>query len=217
MTRTLDELLATEDPAWPAVRRMALTSPERVEVLPVPRATGEQVLHRLQVGADSALGAMALGCGGMLLDHGWLRLLGGGSEHLADLASGTGLRGHVVVGEAGLVVAHDVLGGRYALGRPEASNPGDLAYWAPDSLAWDPLEMGYSAFLSWVLEVGTGPFYRDWRWPAWETEVDELAPDEGLLLDPPPWTPQGRDVAATARRRVPLAELVTHQERAGDS
>lgn len=200
--RSLEELLAVDDPAWPVVEQMARTTPGRVSVLPVEHAAGERVLHRLQVGADTTYGAMALGCGGMLLDHGWLRLLGGGSEHLPDLASSAG------------VVAHDVLGGRYALDRDVARQPGDLSYWAPDSLSWEPLDMGYSAFVSWVLEVGTDAFYRDWRWPGWEAEVSALSPVQGLALDPPAWTVEGRDLARVQRRAVPMAALVSSLEHA---
>jgi hypothetical protein len=42
------------------------------------------------------LGAPAINSGGMLADHYWVRLLGGGSGHLPDLAtaSGWGRRPH---------------------------------------------------------------------------------------------------------------------------
>ena len=35
------------------------------------------MLSRLQVTARSMMGALALSSGGMLVDHGWVRLLGG--------------------------------------------------------------------------------------------------------------------------------------------
>jgi hypothetical protein len=37
------------------------------------------------------LGAVALNCGGLLIDHGWLRILGGGGRGLPDLATVNGL------------------------------------------------------------------------------------------------------------------------------
>mgnify|MGYP006138941707 CR=1 FL=1 len=40
------------------------------------------VLHRLQVTRRSTLGGLAADTGGLLVDHGWLRHLGGGSARL---------------------------------------------------------------------------------------------------------------------------------------
>ncbi len=69
-----------------------------------------EVLFRLQVTARSTLGALALRCGGVLLDHGWLRLLGGGGDELMSLAEANGL-GEPMCAErpAALTVAFDVL------------------------------------------------------------------------------------------------------------
>jgi hypothetical protein len=51
-------------------------------VLKVDRAAGERALVGLQVTSQSPLGAIALETGGLLVDHGWIRVLGGGSPRL---------------------------------------------------------------------------------------------------------------------------------------
>jgi hypothetical protein len=88
-----------------------------VHVLPVKRQMGMKVLFRLQVTARSPLGALALNCGGVVVDHGWLRLLGGGHGALADLASANRLDDpdQASAPSERLTVAYDVLGGEFAV------------------------------------------------------------------------------------------------------
>jgi hypothetical protein len=84
---------------------------------------------------------------------------------------------------------------------------GAVSYFAPDSLRWEPLEPGYADFVHWALTGDVDGFYADLRWPGWQDEVRPLGLDDGLLLYPPPFTAEGRPVAAASRRPVPLTEL----------
>lgn len=61
-----------EDPAWPELAAR-FAGAENARVIPISRPAGPKVLNRLQVTARSTLGALALNCGGVILDHGWLR------------------------------------------------------------------------------------------------------------------------------------------------
>lgn len=206
MVRPGHELAAAAEPAWPALRRSIARATVPVRILPAP--AGLEVLYRLQVTPASVLGALALECGGLVLEHGWLRILGGGGEGLPDLAAANGL------GDPGdgpppfLVVAHDVLGGLFALdGGGLGIAPGQICHWGPDTLEWTGLGAGHSAFLAWALDGGAAEFYDGLRWPGWETEVAAVRLDQGIGLDPPPFSVQGQDVAAASRRPVPFAEL----------
>jgi hypothetical protein len=101
-------------------------------VLPAGREAGLDVLFRLQVAARSTLGALALNCGGLLVDHGWVRVLGGGTSRLPDLAtaSGLGRPGSPGAPPPSLTVAFDVLGGRFAVnGGDLPGRPGEVCYW----------------------------------------------------------------------------------------
>ena len=71
--------LAPADPAWPQLEKELLANPE-ITVLPIVPAAGRESLHRLQVTTRSRMGALALHTGGLLVDHGWLRVLGGRFE-----------------------------------------------------------------------------------------------------------------------------------------
>ena len=114
--RSGSELASVEDPAWPELAaRFARTKNARI--IPISRDAGLKVLNRLQVTARSMLGALALNCGGVILDYGWLRILGGGGEGLWSLADANQPEGPVPgrPSPGSLVVALDVLGGIFAI------------------------------------------------------------------------------------------------------
>lgn len=114
--RTVGQLRDVEQQAWPAVLAASEQELVTVVVLPVDATRGEEALHRLQVSTGSTLGALAVHCGGLLVDNGWLRILGGGSGELPDLASANSLPPAAQGSPPPhLVVAYDVLGGVFAV------------------------------------------------------------------------------------------------------
>jgi hypothetical protein len=82
--RSLDQLTAVEDPAWPIIHNWVADAHQVVEVLSSDRAQAEATLLALQVTTRSPMGALALETGGIFVDHGWLRLLGSGHVRLPD-------------------------------------------------------------------------------------------------------------------------------------
>jgi hypothetical protein len=223
--RTLAELTDVEDPAWVDVAGLIAASPVPVEVLPADRPRCEASLYQLQVSARSTLGAVALNTGGLLVDHGWLRVYGGcgmpgGMPGITEVNEFHDEQAPDGVPAHGLVIAHDVLGGVFALnlatfpacGRP--GEPGEVVYFAPDSLRWEPLEGGHSAWLTWALSATLGRFYASLRWPGWENEAAGLNPRQGIHVLPPLWSREAHDnLAATSRRPVPMRELLSlHHE-----
>src|SRR5687768_17585852 len=189
--RPAAQLAATDDPAWPQVQTWALGA--GATILPVSAEAGLRTLYRLQVSARSTLGALALNCGGIVLQSGWLRLLGGGHDGLLDLATANGLAdpsGHDHL-PAELAVAHDVVGGLFAVNGGELPGQvGEVAYWGPDTLDWTPLGVGHSGFVEWALSDVAVGFYEELRWDGWEDEAAALGLDEGIALDPAPFTPE---------------------------
>ena len=214
--RPVSELRDVADPAWPDLRRALEEAAVPVSVVPIERPAGESVLYRLQVTARSVLGALAVHTGGVLVDDGWLRLLGGGGGDLPDLASinrlGDPAAGRGAPGS--LVVALDVFGGKFAInGGSLPGAPGEICYFAPETLTWQSIGGGHSAFVTWALSGGLEEFYRGLRWPGWQREVSELGPGQGLSVFPPLWSSQGRrDVAGASRKTASLSELVTLHE-----
>ena len=214
MVKSVSELVDVDDPAWPLVSSW-LESSSIAAALPVESDAGRECLRRLQVTAGSILGALALHTGGILVDHGWLRILGGGGSGLIDLAS---INDAQLSGESPngpLIIGFDVLGGRFAIdGGGLGGEPGEIAYWAPDTLAWEGLGVGHSAFMEWVLVGGRlGQFYADFRWEGWADEVQAVGLDQALSVWPPLGTAEARPIAKTSRRPVPRTELEkTHNE-----
>ncbi|MFD3686958.1 DUF2625 family protein [Nocardiopsis sp. NPDC058631] len=213
--RELSELVEVEDPAWPVLSEHLAAGPTPVRVLPVDPVAGRTCLHRLQVTARSFLGAMALECGGLVLDGGWLRVHGGGGPDLPGLGEVNDLSAAVVFGPPlRLVVGHDVLGGVFALNGPDSEDaehpgrPGEMVYFAPDSLVWEPMDTTYSSWLLWMLAGNLDGFYEGLRWPGWREEVEGLDLDRGMAVHPFLWSAESAaDLVATSRRAVPLSEL----------
>ncbi|MEV6524493.1 DUF2625 family protein [Longispora sp. NPDC051575] len=215
--RTIEELTGVAEPAWPGLCEELAGAAVPVKVLPTDEATGRDCLLRLQVTAQSRLGALALHTAGLLVDHGWLRILGAGDQArgLPGLLDGT----DVSAGQPALLVGYDVLGGRFelngadpaALGRP--GDPGELCYFGPDTLGWENLGCGHGQWLSWITAGGTTEFYAGLRWPGWEEEISTLAPDQGISVYPFLWSKEAqRDLSGTSRRAVPVAEIFVSQE-----
>lgn len=207
--RSLAELTDVTDPAWPIIRQWAVVARNAVDVLPAERARAEGALLALQVTTRSPMGALALEAGGILVDHGWLRLLGSGSARMSDtLLTWNGLA-EPAVGvpvEGGFVVAVDVLGGVFALNGGGLGPDKGIHYFAPDNLRWQALDVSHMGFVEWVLCGDLARFYSDVRWPGWEPEVAALNPGQGISIYPFLWA-AGGPVAARSRRAVPLAEL----------
>lgn len=204
-------------PAWPAVSAALSDGAVSVEVLPVDPGTGEQCIRDIGATTDSWLGAIAMHTGGLLIDHGWLRVYGGGcpQRRLGDLST-------VNAGRSDrLLVGADVLGGRYVIrGRdperePEKEDtpslpgePGQICYLGPDSLRWEPLGWTYPDWLSLMVGGALADFYHDLRWPGWEADAPAVPLDQLLSLYPPLYTREGRAALATAEREaVPADEL----------
>lgn len=217
--RTLEELVDDTDPMWPIVQEWLACTTRPVEVLPVARHEAQATLLALNVTTRSPLGAMAYETGGILVDSGWLRLLGSSSERLRDsLLAWNGLHNQSVptppVGA--FIVAHDVLGGFFAVNLGAfGDGPHDVFYFAPDTLRWEDLEMSHADLLCWALDGDTSAFYSGLRWPGWEQEVSVMSGDQGLSLWPALWT-GGVALADRSRRVVPQRELwALHRDMAG--
>ncbi|CAB3817334.1 hypothetical protein LMG26691_00300 [Achromobacter animicus] len=199
--RPLNELINETEPALPLVHDWIAGAAIQCEILP-PSPRNDDVLLALQVTTRSPMGAIAHGSGGLLLDGGWLRVLGSGHPRLPrDLAGWNAGRA-----DGFLLVADDAAGGFFALnGGALGDDPGMLYYRAPDNLQWEALELGYSDFLQAMLAGRIEDFYAALRWPEWQAEVKALGPDQCFSFYPFLWTQEGSP-AASSRKAVDIAE-----------
>jgi hypothetical protein len=206
---SLSDLTTTDDPAWPLVQQWLAGAPNAI-ALPVADVQAAAVLTELQVTLRSPMGAVAYHTGGILIDHGWLRILGGGNERLPRSIThwNAGRAPQDANGRAAyLFVADDVLGGLFALnGGGLHGRTGNVFYLAPDSLEWEDLSVGYTDFLRWALSSRVETFYTAQRWPDWQDEVARIAGDKALSVYPFLWA-AGPEMEKRARRAVPVDEV----------
>ena len=205
--RDIESLIAVDGLAWPHLQK-ALAESEAIALSVAPEQR-QRSLWELQVTAASMMGAVALHTGGIVAEHGWVRLYGGGSESLPSIAKTNGLGGSVSAPPGALIVGHDVLGGLFAIdGGALGVSPGEVCYFGPDTLTWDGLGGGYSAFLMAALGGGLEVVFEGLRWPGWQDEVAPLALSQGIALYPPPSTVEGRDMSKVSRSVVSIRELL---------
>jgi hypothetical protein len=161
---------------WAQVETWIVESPRSVEILP-PQA-GEETLFRLRIDSRSTMGAIASETGGLLVDGGWLRLLGGGAGRLPSLADWGGLGDALIVEpvDRGLCVAFDAVGGFFVL----LEQTRHVHSFLPDTLAWQDMGLTYSQFVHWALHGDLDGFYDDLR--AWGPRAVGLAPDEAFSI-----------------------------------
>jgi hypothetical protein len=205
----LAQLVNRDEPAWPLVQEWISQAVRPVEVLPPSEQAGEALVS-VQVTTRSPMGAIILETGGILVDHGWLRILGSGHPRLARSLPEWNFACGMVESETPppwVLVADDVVGGFFALdgGRFGGDQP-TVWYFAPDSFEWEDLERGYSEFLCWCFSGKLDLFYETWRWPGWEAEVCRLGGDQALGIYPPLST-DGPGIDQRSRRPVSLSEV----------
>jgi hypothetical protein len=107
-----------------------------------------------------------------------------------------------------LLIGVDVLGGMFAInGGGLPGTPGEVNFWAPDTLAWMSLNLGHGDFTRWIIRGGATDLYVSLRWSGWEADTATVALDQGLMLYPPPCTVEGQDTSKASKRAVPREEL----------
>ncbi len=209
--KTFEELLNLQEPGWAVVQGWLREATNPVEVLPPVEANRKSALVAVQVTTRSPMGAIIYETGGILVDHGWIRVLGSGCgrmpRSIADWNCG---RTYHESGErpSYLLVADDVIGGFFALdGGGLGGKVGSMFYFAPDSVRWEPMEdMGYSDFVYWCFKGDLAKYYTDYRWQGWQEDVKNLPGDMAFNFVPFLWA-KAESLESRSRRAVPVAEL----------
>lgn len=210
MQRPLDQLVDASGSAWPAVQGLLAHAANPARILPATRPDGERTLLALQVSTRSALGAVALECGGVIMDGGWLRLLAAG----CDVARGNLLTWNQGAScgvpsplDGAMIVGHDAAGGFFALdGGLFGREPGMILWRSPETLAWEALGARYPDFLEWCANGDLAHFYDGLRWDGWASDVAAMPFDSGVLFNPTAWD-AGPPLGERPRRVVPMGQI----------
>jgi hypothetical protein len=209
--RTLAQLVDLAEPGWPLVKEWIAEASVPVEILPASERCNDELLA-VQVTTRSPMGAIVHESGGLLLDVGWLKVLGGWHPRLpwsvAGLTRDLGFWPDPDASPRVLVVGLDVLGGIFAIDGGELGAAGHVHYFAPDELDWMDCEQHYTGWLSALVGGALPQFYEELRWSGWEAEVAALAPDQGISFQPMLWTEESRPLEKASRRAVPLSQML---------
>jgi hypothetical protein len=209
--RTLEELINKEEPAWDLIQEWLQEAINTYEVLPRDAKRAETELLNAQITTRSPMGAILYETGGILINGGWIRLLGSGCERL-DRGMFQWNKGKTFedYGQppAFLLVADDILGGFFAIngGAFGQDDLGQIYYLAPDTLSWEPMNCGYSEFVCWTLEGDIDLFYEPYYWKGWQEEVPKLNGNQVFSFFPFLWTKEGQQIEAVSRKVVPIEE-----------
>lgn len=213
--RALDELVNVADPAWPTVQRWLSEARNVACVLPTDEVRRQRALHDAQITTRSPMGAIIYETGGILVDDGWLRLLGSGSQRQPrSLPDWNRDKSNVAAGAPPpfLLVADDVVGGFFAIDGGGLGGPrGTVQYFAPDTLRWERHTPSFSDFVLFALQGDLERFYAGSRWTGWRDEVGRLGGDEAVSIYPFLWA-AGPPVSDRSRRTVPISELWAIQQ-----
>jgi hypothetical protein len=208
--RSIDELINKEDPGWPLVQEWIDSAKNKVEILPVDTTKAKDALYKTQVTTRSPMGAIVYMTGGLLIDNGWIRILGSGSTKLKrTLPEWNKGKTFKDFGEppSYLLIGDDVVGGFFLLnGGGLGKDVGKVYYFSPKSLVYEPLDLTYTDFLFFCFHNKLDTFYKGLRWKKWKEEIIKLNGDQVFSFFPYLWTKEGKDVNKVVRKVVPIEE-----------
>jgi hypothetical protein len=205
-----EELIDKKDPGWVIVEGWIKTAKNKVEILPVDELKAKEALFHTQVTTRSPMGAIVFMTGGLLIDDGWIRILGSGNSRftrtLPDWNKGKSFN---EFGETPpfLLIADDAIGGFYLLnGGGLGTDVGKIYYFSPDNLEYEQLDITYSEFLEFCFNNNLDKFYEGNRWNGWREEVSKLKGDEVFNFYPFLWTAEGSDINKSSRKIISIQE-----------
>ena len=205
-----DELINKTDPAWTLVQDWIKSAKNKVEILPADPVAAKDALYKTQVTTGSPMGAVVFMTGGLLIDDGWIRILGSGNTKfnrtLPDWNKGKSFK---EFGETPsfLIIADDAIGGFYILnGGGLGKDVGKIYYFSPDNLEYEPLDVTYSEFLQFCFYNDLSKFYDGNRWKEWREDVSKIKGDEVFNFYPFLWTAEGSDINKNSRKVITIDE-----------
>jgi hypothetical protein len=207
----LSQLVSNDCSAWIQVQKMAAAGRNPVEILPKTAQRADTALLLAQQSTCSLLGAIIYETGGILVDKGWIRILGSGCSRLDRSLPEWNKGKSILKGRntyAFLLVADDVLGGFFGIKTAVSNDPdsSSVYYFGPNSLKWKPIGFNYRTFLKYCFSGNIQRFYDDFRWEGWQQDVEQLDGNHVISCYPLLWTKEGRELKVN-RKVVPIQKI----------
>ena len=80
--KSVNDLINTKENSWKNIQEIISSATNTVEVLPKDETLARNALYQVQLSTRSPIGALVYETGGLLIDNGWIRVLGSGSRQL---------------------------------------------------------------------------------------------------------------------------------------
>ena len=208
--RTIDDLINTTEPGWELVSNWISKAKNKVEVLPSDPTKAKDALYKIQVTTRSPMGAIIYTTGGLLIENGWIRILGSGhsklNRSLPDWNLGKTINQFGEITPL-LLIADDVVGGFFAINGGGLGNDlGNVYYLAPQSLNWESLHISYTDFLNFCFNGDLNDLYEALRWKNWEEEVAKIDGNQVYSFYPFLWTKEGKNINKNSRKIISVEE-----------
>lgn len=146
------EELTKDTSGWEVIEHAMSIARNKFKILPIDPDKAKEAIYQTQVTAHSTMGAIVYLTGGILIEDGWIRILGSGNQALNRTLPGWNKeKTFTNYGEQPgfLLVADDVIGGFFAInGGALGNDPGMIYYLAPDDLKWESLHISYTDFIN---------------------------------------------------------------------
>lgn len=203
--KSVSELTDNVNPKWDRILLMAERSKNKVQVLPKDSARASKALLQSQLNTSTLLGSVIYNSGGILIDDGWIRILGSGCSRLPrSIPDWNAGKINVIRNEDAfyLLIADDVLGGLFAIkagSKEELETSGQIFYFGPNGLTWQPTGLSYSSFFDFCFGGNIKDFYADFRWKGWQEEVNKIDCNSVISCYPMLWTREGIQLKANRR------------------
>lgn len=209
--KPIDSLIDIDEPGWSIIKKWIDSAKNTVEILSVDSVKARDALYQIQISTHNPIGSVTYFTGGILIDHGWLRILGSGNKKLIRTLPSWN-NGRIIdtnKNSTGFyLIADDAVGGFFAINnaKPANDNVGKIFYLSPDRLEWEDLDLTYAEFLLFCFSGDLNKFYGQLRWKNWEKDVKKLAADKVYNFVPPLWSSEGKDILQNSRHTITAAE-----------
>ncbi|QHS56693.1 DUF2625 domain-containing protein [Mucilaginibacter sp. 14171R-50] len=204
-------ILTADKSGQTILKQLVKAAKNPVTILPANQEKADEALYQTQVTTRSLMGAVIYFTGGILIDNGWIRILGCGSDSKMNRSLPKWNKGKTFK-EFGkkptyLLIGDDAIGGLFAInGGALGQELGKVYYLAPETLKWESLGQGYSEFLDFCLNGNLDLFYKGDKWEGWQKDVATLNGDNVFSFYPYLWSKEGKDISKSLRTIVPLQE-----------
>lgn len=198
---------------WGLIKSLIAKAKNKVEVLPSQPVNADDTLYHILQG--STMGVIIHETGGILVDGGWIRILGSGGAKMNRSLTEWNNKRLITDGvqhAPSLLVADDAIGGFFAInGGDLGGDIGSIYYLSPDNLMLESLNLGYADFLNFCFSGNLDEFYKGLRWKNWRADISTLSGNQAFSFYPYLWSAEGKNVDKDERKIVPVAEIFTFE------